>query len=178
MRILLKLVYCTAYPLSVAAPWSRRNRQSSRRRGRHARAPRNRRDKCARASYSHLAELKRSMWHVAFLLASKKQTTNNQTITRIPFQPAKSKQATIMMMKSTLIVSLLASAAAFAPLQQPSKVTAIEGAFDQEIGVQAPLGFWYVVSKKIRSAVRHICGYRLEIAKMEEGAKKEILNGV
>jgi hypothetical protein len=48
----------------------------------------------------------------------------------------------ITMMKTIVAASLVASAAAFAPSQQTSKSTAVAGAFDKELGVQEPLGFW------------------------------------
>lgn len=45
-------------------------------------------------------------------------------------------------MKLTIAATLLAGAAAFAPAQTSKSSTAIQGAFDNEIGAQAPLGFW------------------------------------
>mmetsp|Transcript_96519 Transcript_96519/g.144429 ORF Transcript_96519/g.144429 Transcript_96519/m.144429 type:complete len:201 (-) Transcript_96519:242-844(-) len=45
-------------------------------------------------------------------------------------------------MKSAILASLVASAAAFAPAQQKSSSTALSADFSKEIGVQAPLGFW------------------------------------
>ena len=47
-------------------------------------------------------------------------------------------------MKCTILASLLASAAAFAPSQtgQASTATALSASFENEIGVQAPLGFF------------------------------------
>ena len=45
-------------------------------------------------------------------------------------------------MKTILAASLVASAAAFAPQQVSTKSSAVAGAYDKEIGVQAPLGFW------------------------------------
>jgi hypothetical protein len=44
-------------------------------------------------------------------------------------------------MKSVIFASLIASAAAFAPAKSASKVTAIK-AFENELGAQAPLGFF------------------------------------
>jgi hypothetical protein len=44
-------------------------------------------------------------------------------------------------MKSVVIASLLASAAAFAPAKSASKVTALNS-FEGELGAQAPLGFF------------------------------------
>ena len=44
-------------------------------------------------------------------------------------------------MKSVIIASLLASAAAFAPVKSASKVTSLNS-FEGELGAQAPLGFW------------------------------------
>eukprot|EP00563_Minutocellus_polymorphus_P014925 CAMPEP_0181055618 /NCGR_PEP_ID=MMETSP1070-20121207/19293_1 /TAXON_ID=265543 /ORGANISM="Minutocellus polymorphus, Strain NH13" /LENGTH=202 /DNA_ID=CAMNT_0023134937 /DNA_START=18 /DNA_END=626 /DNA_ORIENTATION=+ len=40
------------------------------------------------------------------------------------------------------LAALVGSAAAFAPAQQGASSTALSGAFDNEIGVQAPLGFF------------------------------------
>ena len=45
-------------------------------------------------------------------------------------------------MKSVIVASLLASAAAFAPAKQTLKTTAMNMAFEDELGAQAPLGFW------------------------------------
>ena len=45
-------------------------------------------------------------------------------------------------MKSAIIASLIASAAAFAPAQQKSTSTALNMAFEDALGAQAPLGFW------------------------------------
>ena len=45
-------------------------------------------------------------------------------------------------MKSAIIASLIASAAAFAPSQQKVSTTALNMAFEDELGAQAPLGFW------------------------------------
>ena len=44
-------------------------------------------------------------------------------------------------MKSVIIASLLASAAAFAPAQSANKATALKS-FEDELGAQAPLGFF------------------------------------
>jgi hypothetical protein len=44
-------------------------------------------------------------------------------------------------MKSVIIASLLASAAAFAPVSQKTSNTALK-AFENELGAQPPLGFW------------------------------------
>eukprot|EP00545_Synedropsis_sp_CCMP1620_P001689 CAMPEP_0119009616 /NCGR_PEP_ID=MMETSP1176-20130426/4476_1 /TAXON_ID=265551 /ORGANISM="Synedropsis recta cf, Strain CCMP1620" /LENGTH=105 /DNA_ID=CAMNT_0006962161 /DNA_START=30 /DNA_END=343 /DNA_ORIENTATION=- len=44
-------------------------------------------------------------------------------------------------MKSVIIASLLASAAAFAPAKSASKTTSL-AAFENELGAQAPLGCW------------------------------------
>ena len=44
-------------------------------------------------------------------------------------------------MKSIIIASLLASAAAFAPVSQKTSNTALK-AFENELGAQPPLGFW------------------------------------
>jgi Chlorophyll A-B binding protein len=44
-------------------------------------------------------------------------------------------------MKSVIFASLIASAAAFAPAKSASKVTAVK-AFENELGAQAPLGFF------------------------------------
>jgi len=46
------------------------------------------------------------------------------------------------MMKLTLLAALAASAAAFAPSQQASRSTALNMAFENELGAQAPLGFF------------------------------------
>jgi hypothetical protein len=45
-------------------------------------------------------------------------------------------------MKSVIIASLIASAAAFAPAQQAGKTTAVSMSFENELGAQAPLGFY------------------------------------
>ena len=45
-------------------------------------------------------------------------------------------------MKSAIIASLIASAAAFAPAQQKATSTALNMAFESELGAQAPLGFF------------------------------------
>ena len=45
-------------------------------------------------------------------------------------------------MKTAIIASLIASAAAFAPAQQKSSSTALNMAFEDALGAQAPLGFW------------------------------------
>jgi hypothetical protein len=44
-------------------------------------------------------------------------------------------------MKLAIFASLLASAAAFAPAKQASASTSL-GAFEKELGVQQPLGYW------------------------------------
>eukprot|EP00581_Thalassiosira_minuscula_P019994 CAMPEP_0183714276 /NCGR_PEP_ID=MMETSP0737-20130205/8854_1 /TAXON_ID=385413 /ORGANISM="Thalassiosira miniscula, Strain CCMP1093" /LENGTH=204 /DNA_ID=CAMNT_0025943183 /DNA_START=20 /DNA_END=634 /DNA_ORIENTATION=+ len=46
------------------------------------------------------------------------------------------------MMKTALIASLAATATAFAPVQQISKATTSLNAFENELGVQAPLGLF------------------------------------
>jgi Chlorophyll A-B binding protein len=45
-------------------------------------------------------------------------------------------------MKSVIIASLIAGAAAFAPVSQKTTSTALNMAFESELGAQAPLGFW------------------------------------
>ena len=45
-------------------------------------------------------------------------------------------------MKSAVFASLVASAAAFAPSQQQSSSTALNMAFESELGAQPPLGFF------------------------------------
>ena len=45
------------------------------------------------------------------------------------------------MMKSVVVASLVASAAAFAPAKQAASSTAVK-AFENEVGAQLPLGFW------------------------------------
>ena len=45
-------------------------------------------------------------------------------------------------MKSVIIASLIASAAAFAPVSQKSSSTTLSMAFENEVGAQAPLGFF------------------------------------
>lgn len=45
-------------------------------------------------------------------------------------------------MKSVIIASLIASAAAFAPVSQKTTSTAMNMAFENEVGAQAPLGFF------------------------------------
>jgi len=46
------------------------------------------------------------------------------------------------MMKLAVFAALAGSAAAFAPAQQSTSNTALSGAFDGELGAQAPLGFF------------------------------------
>jgi hypothetical protein len=46
------------------------------------------------------------------------------------------------MKTAAVLVTLLASAAAFAPAQQASRSATSLAAFDDAIGAQAPLGFW------------------------------------
>jgi hypothetical protein len=45
-------------------------------------------------------------------------------------------------MKLTVLASLLASAAAFAPAMQKASTTTLASAFEDELGAQAPLGFF------------------------------------
>ena len=45
-------------------------------------------------------------------------------------------------MKSFLFASLIAGAAAFAPASQKQASSALSGSFDNELGAQAPLGFF------------------------------------
>ncbi|CAB9506459.1 Fucoxanthin-chlorophyll a-c binding protein [Seminavis robusta] len=45
-------------------------------------------------------------------------------------------------MKTAIIASLIASAAAFAPAKDASRTTALNMAFEDELGAQAPLGFF------------------------------------
>ena len=45
------------------------------------------------------------------------------------------------MMKSAILASLIATAAAFAPAQQAASTTALNS-FETELGVQPPIGFW------------------------------------
>jgi hypothetical protein len=45
-------------------------------------------------------------------------------------------------MKSAVIATLIASAAAFAPAQQAAKSTAVFSEFEESLGAQAPLGLW------------------------------------
>lgn len=45
-------------------------------------------------------------------------------------------------MKTAIIASLIAGAAAFAPVQQKATTTALNMAFEDELGAQAPLGFF------------------------------------
>eukprot|EP00339_Tiarina_fusa_P019071 CAMPEP_0117029440 /NCGR_PEP_ID=MMETSP0472-20121206/21320_1 /TAXON_ID=693140 ORGANISM="Tiarina fusus, Strain LIS" /NCGR_SAMPLE_ID=MMETSP0472 /ASSEMBLY_ACC=CAM_ASM_000603 /LENGTH=195 /DNA_ID=CAMNT_0004737211 /DNA_START=10 /DNA_END=597 /DNA_ORIENTATION=- len=45
-------------------------------------------------------------------------------------------------MKTAILASLIASAAAFAPASQKSSTTALNSAFKNELGAQAPLGYW------------------------------------
>ena len=44
-------------------------------------------------------------------------------------------------MKTAIIATLIASAAAFAPSKDASRSTALKGAFDSELGAQDPIGF-------------------------------------
>ena len=45
-------------------------------------------------------------------------------------------------MKGAILASILASAAAFAPAQQKASTTALNMAFEDSLGAQAPLGCW------------------------------------
>jgi Chlorophyll A-B binding protein len=45
-------------------------------------------------------------------------------------------------MKSVIIASLIAGAAAFAPVAQKASTTSLQMAFEDELGAQAPLGFF------------------------------------
>merc|ERR1719424_55738 len=45
-------------------------------------------------------------------------------------------------MKSAILATLLASAAAFAPAQDAARSTALDMAFEDALGAQAPLGFY------------------------------------
>ena len=47
-----------------------------------------------------------------------------------------------MQLTSTVFATLLASAAAFAPAQQSAKTSALSMSFEDELGAQAPLGFF------------------------------------
>jgi hypothetical protein len=48
-----------------------------------------------------------------------------------------------------VLAALVGSAAAFAPSQQGARsATSLEASFESELGVQKPLGFWYVVVKQ------------------------------
>ena len=55
---------------------------------------------------------------------------------------SRNQQKPIIKMKSVIIASLIASAAAFAPAQQAAKTTAMSMSFEDELGAQAPLGFF------------------------------------
>jgi hypothetical protein len=46
------------------------------------------------------------------------------------------------MFKSAVVASLLAGASAFAPAQQSASSTALSASFENELGVQAPLGLF------------------------------------
>ena len=45
-------------------------------------------------------------------------------------------------MKTAVLASLIASAAAFAPAKQAVTATALNNAFEDELGAQPPLGFF------------------------------------
>lgn len=45
-------------------------------------------------------------------------------------------------MKTAILATLIASAAAFAPTQDATRSTALNMAFEEELGAQKPLGFW------------------------------------
>ena len=45
-------------------------------------------------------------------------------------------------MKTAILATLIASAAAFAPAKDATKSTALNMAFEEELGAQKPLGFW------------------------------------
>lgn len=47
-------------------------------------------------------------------------------------------------MKTAILATLVASAAAFAPAKQQASSTSLAGSYDDALGVQKPLGFWYV----------------------------------
>lgn len=52
-------------------------------------------------------------------------------------------------MKTAILASLVASAVAFAPSKQQSASTSLSGSFDDALGVQKPLGFWYVADETV-----------------------------
>jgi hypothetical protein len=52
------------------------------------------------------------------------------------------KSITTIKMKSVIAASLIATAAAFAPAQQKASSTALNMAFEDELGAQPPLGFF------------------------------------
>ena len=45
-------------------------------------------------------------------------------------------------MKTAVLASLIASAAAFAPAKQAAKTSAVASSFEDTLGAQAPLGLW------------------------------------
>jgi hypothetical protein len=60
------------------------------------------------------------------------------------------------MMKSVIIASLIAGAAAFAPVAQKSASTALNMAFEDELGAQPPLGFFDRTYYTLWAAKYHI----------------------
>ena len=56
-------------------------------------------------------------------------------------------------MKTTILATLLSAAAAFAPAKQAVQTTSLS-AFENELGAQEPLGFWYVVTRERKSGRR------------------------
>jgi hypothetical protein len=48
-------------------------------------------------------------------------------------------------MKLAILSALISGAAAFAPVAQKASTTSsLSASYDKELGVQPPLGFWYV----------------------------------
>lgn len=54
-------------------------------------------------------------------------------------------------MKCAVLASLVATAAAFAPAKTASQSSAMSMSFENELGAQAPLGFW------VRFLIDHFC---------------------
>jgi len=54
----------------------------------------------------------------------------------------KHSQKPIIKMKTAVLATLIASAAAFAPAKDATRSTALNMAFEDELGAQAPLGFF------------------------------------
>ena len=60
------------------------------------------------------------------------------------------------MMKAVIFASLFAGAAAFAPVAQKSASTALNMAFEDELGAQPPLGFFDRTLSLLAANISHV----------------------